>query len=141
MAVDKEVDRMLKLLREKIRDQGFTQLKVQQALGWGRTYISQLFRKQKSLRFDQILQILEVIEVDARDFFSEFYYLSNGEIGKLYPFSGTRPAVTQSWADEAVRAEGNQSVALGVARLLLDKGVITKEELDAVVAPWPAGSG
>ena len=66
MAVEKEVDRVLNLLRAKIHERGYTQLKVQRALGWGRTYISQLFRKQKSLRFDQILQILEVVEIDHR---------------------------------------------------------------------------
>ena len=40
--VDREVDRYLTLLGNLIRRQSYTQLEVQQALGWGRSYISQL---------------------------------------------------------------------------------------------------
>ena len=52
--IDREMDRYLTLLRDKIRVQGFTQLEVQQALGWGRSYISQLLTKQKGLRVSVI---------------------------------------------------------------------------------------
>ena len=45
--IDAEVDRYLTLLRNRIRQQGFTQLEVQQELGWGRNYISQLLTKLK----------------------------------------------------------------------------------------------
>ena len=68
-----DIERVLHLLRSLIHQRGYTQLKVQDALGWGRTYISQLFRQQKSLRLDQVLQILQVIEVPPADFFSCLY--------------------------------------------------------------------
>ncbi len=71
--VQREVDRYLTLLRNKIRERGFTQLQVQEALGWGRSYISQLLTRQKALRIEQVLLILSVIGVDPREFFGEIY--------------------------------------------------------------------
>ncbi len=50
---------------------GYTQLEVQQELGWGRSYISQLVTKQKSPRVEQVLLILGVIGVDPAEFFAE----------------------------------------------------------------------
>ena len=128
MAVEKEVDRMLKLLREKIRDQGYTQLKVQEALGWGRTYISQLFRKQKSLRFDQILQILEVIEIDAVSFFSEFYNLSNGEIIGRSVY-GIPSGIAAVGTPEGNTVPPYRRIS-AIVRLLVDKGLIEEEEYE-----------
>ena len=37
LSVDRELDRVLTLLRNKIRERGFTQLEVQEALSWGRS--------------------------------------------------------------------------------------------------------
>lgn len=68
-----EVDRMLITLRNKIRERGFTQLKVQADLKWGRSYISQLLTKQKSLRVEQVLQILDVIGIEPAEFFAELF--------------------------------------------------------------------
>ena len=76
-AVDLEVRRTLDLLRKVLRRQGFTQITVQEALGWGRTYISQLLRRQKSLRYDQILTILEVIDYPSEEFFIELFELED----------------------------------------------------------------
>ena len=61
--VEREVDRYLTLLRNTSRASGFTQLEVQEALGWGRSYFSQLLTKQKTLRIEQILMIINVINV------------------------------------------------------------------------------
>ncbi len=61
--IDMELDRYLSLLRNKIRERGFTQLEVQGPLGWGRSYISQLLTRQKALRLEQVLLILKVIGV------------------------------------------------------------------------------
>ena len=68
-----EVTKAIQLLRSTIHEHGFTQLKIQQARGWGRTYISQLFRQQKSLRFDQILEILHTVGRDPGAFFAELF--------------------------------------------------------------------
>ncbi len=53
--VEAEVDRYLTLLGNKIRGRGFTQVEVQDALGWGRSYISQLVTKAKALRVEQVI--------------------------------------------------------------------------------------
>ena len=78
-----EVARALELLRATLRRRGLSQLQVQRSLGWGRTYISQLLSRQKSLRFDQILQILHAAGREPGDFFAELYgWESLGSIEK-----------------------------------------------------------
>lgn len=139
MAVEKEVDRVLSLLRAKIHERGYTQLKVQRALGWGRTYISQLFRKQKSLRFDQILQILEVVEIDPADFFAEFYRLPHREIastsGRIGPERRAHLPGDAAEAEKILELAGKdpRSVVFGIVRLLMDKGVLDAVELAAAI--------
>ena len=88
--LEKEIDRILTLLRNKIRERGYTQLEVQEKLGWGRSYISQLLTKQKTLRVEQILSILETIDVDPREFYAELYYL---------PVSSGRPQALDAYGD------------------------------------------
>lgn len=73
LSIDHEVERFLSLIRNKIRERGFTQLEVQENLGWGRTYISQLLIRQKGLRVDQVISILGVIGIDPANFFAELY--------------------------------------------------------------------
>jgi transcriptional regulator with XRE-family HTH domain len=87
-AIEKEVDRVLTLLRNKIRERGFTQLEVQSTLGWGRSYISQLLTKQKGLRVEQVLRILEVIGVDAFQFYAELYNLNSERLTQQSLSSG-----------------------------------------------------
>lgn len=138
MAVEREVDRVLNLLRAKIHEQGFTQLKVQQALGWGRTYISQLFRKQKSLRFDQILQILGVIEIDPVDFFAEFYRLPRHELGRSRPFGYYRRGYLGPGSDASgILANLDQHdprmVISSLVQLLVDQGILSGPELEMAI--------
>ncbi len=71
--VDELVERILLLLRTKMQEIGMSQLDVQESLDWGRTYISQLFRKQKALRVDQVLKILETLGIEPKDFFAELF--------------------------------------------------------------------
>ncbi len=71
--VERDLDRILACLRNVIRERGYTQRQVQEVLGWGRSYISQLLTQQKSLRFDQVLRILDVIHVKPEDFWREVY--------------------------------------------------------------------
>jgi transcriptional regulator with XRE-family HTH domain len=138
MAIEREVDRVLNLLRAKIHEQGFTQLKVQRALGWGRTYISQLFRKQKSLRFDQILQILGVIEIDPSDFFSEFYRLPRQEPG-VRPLGPTPLKSHLGPGEDAADLLANlehhdpRMVVHSLVQLLVDQGVLSGSELKMVI--------
>ncbi len=101
--IDKELDRYLSLLRNKIRESGFIQMEIQERLGWGRSYISQLLTKQKALRLEQVLLILKVIGVEPREFFLELYVPGTGagHSGRLA--SGGSPSQQSgfSWSSSA----------------------------------------
>lgn len=68
--ITQQVDRILATLRHVIESSELNQQDIQKALGWGRTYITQLLNKQKALRISQILQILEVVEMEPTEFFN-----------------------------------------------------------------------
>jgi transcriptional regulator with XRE-family HTH domain len=72
-SADEEVGRVLEHLRETMRQAGWSQLDVQEELDWGRSYISQLMTRQKMLRVEQVLMILDVIGVSPADFYRELY--------------------------------------------------------------------
>ena len=124
--VEPEVDRYLTLLRNKIRERGFTQLDVQQALGWGRSYISQLLTKQKALRVEQVLAILGVIRIEPLEFFQE-----------LYATSRYADVATLRNAEEEARLrselDGLRSLVHGLTDLLLAEKVISTEDLSSAV--------
>ena len=122
--VEAEVDRYLILLGNKIRQQGFTQLEVQESLGWGRSYISQLLTKQKSLRIEQVLLILNVIGTEPAEFFAELY-------PRAVPYAAVR---ADPGADEEQQCAFQELRALfdNVVRLLLKKGIVTDKELTAL---------
>ncbi len=127
MIVDNEVDRYLTLLRNKIRERGFTQLQVQEALSWGRSYISQLLTKQKSLRVEQVLLILDVIGVDPADFFAELYY--PGAPG-AFGASSWQPAGFEPAGEPlAGNFEEMRALVRGLVWLLIDKELIDVDEL------------
>ena len=130
MIVDKEVDRYLTLLRNKIREKGFTQLEVQEALGWGRSYISQLLTKQKSLRVEQVLLILSVIGVEPTDFFSELYYAA-GSMG--FERAGRHPLERSGGGETGGDFEEMRSLVRGLVWLLIDKELIDVDELTTAV--------
>lgn len=125
--VDREVDRYLTLLGDKVRGQGFTQLEVQEALGWGRSYISQLVTKQKSLRLDQVLLILSVIGVEPSEFFAELY-------SPRRPYSPTPAPISRETAATLERELPRLKAYLrAVSQGLVEKGVISADDLaDAV---------
>ena len=134
--IDRELDRVLALLRNKVRDQGFTQMEVQEVLGWGRSYISQLLTKQKTLRIDQILLILSVIGVDPAAFFSELYGgppssrpLIRAK-GRRLPRAGARAPGSEVSRQELERLK---ALINGVTDLLREKGFITTTDLSEAV--------
>ncbi len=121
--VDLEVDRYLALLRAKIREQGFTQLEVQQALSWGRFYISQILNRQKCLRYEQVLLILNVIGVDPAAFFAELYGLEGppGPRSRL----GSSKAKVSSNGDLAREIGRVKATLQSLVGLLLGKRIVT----------------
>ncbi len=118
------MDRYLTLLRNKIRQRGFSQLEVQESLGWGRSYISQLLTRQKNLRLDQVLMILRVIGVKPEEFFAELYVL---------PRSSSGWAETSSSPSMEPDADFEEFGAMlqGLTRLLVDKGIVAPNEVIA----------
>ena len=105
--ISPQIDTILRALQEKIQHQGFTQKEVQEALGWGRTYISQLVRGQKSLRIEQIILILRVIEVRPADFFAEIYGAGTewpAQQPRAFPFDTSEfRAFVYQCVDEAIQ--------------------------------------
>lgn len=141
--VEHEVDRFLTLLRNKIRERGLTQLDVQEALGWGRSYISQLLTKQKSLRVEQVLMILGVLGVAPADYFRELYQFASEYPPPAVSVGSTR-VLGEGGTLAARGAEGTatdlvaayrelSSLVQGVLRLLVEQQVIDPDQLDSAV--------
>ena len=135
--VDRDLDRILTRLRHAIRERGYTQLEVQEVMGWGRSYISHLLTRQKSLRLDQLLQILNVIGVDPADFYGEIYQF--GQFSDSGGRRGRRGKRSPLFEAAAEVAGGTMLDDLRRMRVLLDavvtvlaqKNLIAASELDA----------
>ncbi len=151
MILEGEIDRVLTLLRHKIRERGYTQLDVQKELGWGRSYISQLLTKQKALRVEQVLLILRVIGIDPAAFFGQLYPLAEVDNPGLAPLpcpsaicpstsGGTsfiaEPAATydRAWHSRDQQSLSElRSLVRGLVGLLADKEVIDLDDLTSVM--------
>ncbi len=140
--VERDLDRILAALRHRIRERGFTQLEVQEVMGWGRSYISQLLTKQKSIRIDQVLQILRVIGLDPGEFWAEvFQFCRSGEISDR---GGTRrgpAAPLQSGTYDSMR-DGVHRIQIlldAVVTVLVQKELITAGEFEAAVSRRETG--
>ena len=137
MPVLQEVDRVLTLLRNMIRERGFTQLEVQEKLSWGRSYLSQLFTKQKALRVEQVLLVLDVIGVEPAEFYRELYRFPTPSGSYVEGQDGSAADAVEGTADvEEAEDELSQlrAVLQGVVQLLLDKEVFTLDELAAAAS-------
>ena len=123
--LDKEIERVLSLLRNKIRERGFTQLEVQEQLHWGRSYISQLVTRQKALRLEQILCILDVIGVSPTEFFGELYgFDSRG------PFQDDLMMGRPSTEELEKQLKVTRGLVEIYSQLLVSKGLIDQREAD-----------
>ena len=134
--VDRDLDRILTLLRNRIRERGFNQLEVQKVLGWGRSYISQLLTRQKCLRIEQVLLILKVIDVDPAEFWGEIYQFD--QLGERRPTESRRHRAAPSPFPEGDDVESDlRRIRLlydGVVHVLTHKKVITAAALEAAIA-------
>ncbi len=132
--VDRDLGRILAALRNHIRERGFTQLEVQEALGWGRSYISQLVNQQKSLRIEQVLRILKVINVEPAEFWSEIFHFGDFSPGR--PERRARrpvPSPLEAWGEPSLHAEMRRTKILfeAIVTVLMHKNLITPDDLDA----------
>ncbi len=128
--IDRDLDRILNLLRTLIRERGYTQLEVQEVLGWGRSYISQLLTAQKSLRVEHVLMILKVIDVKPEVFFAELY-----DFGTRRPRHRPARPTAPSRADVLDRTDLRRLQRLfdGLVSVLEDKDLITAEDLGRAI--------
>ena len=125
--IERYLERYLLLLRNKIREKGFTQMEVQEALGWGRSYISQLLTRQKRLQFDQVFSILRVIGVEPREFFAELSGRPPQPPAlRRQPRGGGDVASNRELEDLS-------SLLRGLVKLLIEKQVITAAELSTTI--------
>ncbi len=129
--IDRELDRYLTLLRNKIRERSFTQLEVQESLGWGRSYISQIVTKQKSLRVEQVLLILDVIGIEPAEFFGELY--------DAFPRFSQQPISDTELPREQL--EQLSKLVRGLTDLLREKGLITRSGLSEAIEAQRAEEG
>ena len=129
--VEVELNRYLTLIRNKIRERGFTQLEVQEALGWGRSYISQLLTKQKSLRVEQVLLILKVIGVDPVEFFAELYAWREPPAAASGP--ARAPLDPEQAEEQQQELRQLRGLLHGLVELLSKKQMIDSEELTVAV--------
>jgi transcriptional regulator with XRE-family HTH domain len=118
---EKEIDRMLGLLRAKILEKGYTQREIQSILGWGPSYISQLMNQQKSLRFEQMLRILQVIGVEPLQFFAELYKLDEA-VQQAPASAGPDPALVARLQQDLVE---QRQLLRALTQLLADKQLLT----------------
>ncbi len=128
--VAREIDRLLAHLRSRVATSGWTQIEIQERLGWGRSYISQLFGKQKLIRVGQVLAMLSVIGVESSTFYLELYRPT--KLGEAAPTSPAVAAEDTSQLRREVREL--KALVLRMARLLEGKEILTREELTPAVA-------
>ncbi len=147
--VEKNLDRILTAIRNRIRERGFTQLEVQEELKWGRSYISQLLTRQKALRVEQVLQILKVIGVEPAEFWGEVFQFGEtfgpgrSPVRRAAPPSLFSPSPFADGDDDASDDDASDPVASGlhdirllyhgIVRVLTNKGLITADALEAAV--------
>ena len=143
--VNAEIDHILDFLRLKMKERGFSQVRVQDHLGWKGSYISQLFNRTKALRVEQLLMILDTIGIEPLEFFSEYYLLFKN------PPPSTMDPIAEMAADEALFGSRRRTLEFqtagfverffgsftevrtllrGLIHLLVSKGLIQMEELE-----------
>jgi transcriptional regulator with XRE-family HTH domain len=73
MAGSAETQRLIELLRAKIRDSGLSQREVARRLGSQADYVSQLLRGNLDLKLRQVYEILSVVGIPPAAFFAELH--------------------------------------------------------------------
>src|ERR1044071_585511 len=88
MTVEDEVRRATKLLETVMQAAGLTRKELDQRLGAGPGYVSQVLTGRMELKFRHILAILKALDVDPGVFFQTLYPESkpSGDVARMEEF-------------------------------------------------------
>jgi transcriptional regulator with XRE-family HTH domain len=124
---ENDVDRLRRALRHRIRDAGISLRVMENRLGMGTDYLSQLLRGSMDLKAKHIFALLAELGADPGEFFLE-----------LYP-AAVLPHLTQARMDEefiAIRQDISIEVIRNIVRTLKERGFISAEEADRLLEPF-----
>lgn len=114
------------LLKVVIRERGITQLRIQEELGWGRSYISQALNEGKELRFEVVMQILFAIGMEPPVFFTRLAREIHPEISEE--------------AAKYPEVEELRRMVTGMAGLLIECCAVPANRVEAVLGRKPAAA-
>ncbi|MGH9362316.1 MAG: helix-turn-helix domain-containing protein [Thermoanaerobaculia bacterium] len=120
---EQELTRLRRALRERIRDAGLSLREVETRLGMGTDYLSQLLRGSMDLKAKHLFAVLELLEVDAGEFF----------LG-LFPAAAPQPRLDEEFI--AVRQDVSIAVIRSIVRALQERGFISAEEAQRLLEPF-----
>jgi transcriptional regulator with XRE-family HTH domain len=125
--VEEEVARLRRALRNRIRDAGVSLRTMEDRLGMGRDYLSQLLRGSMDLKAKHIFAVLAELSTDPGEFLLE-----------LYP-TAALPRLSPARMDEefiAIRQDISIEVIRNLVRTLQERGFITAEEAQRLLEPF-----
>jgi transcriptional regulator with XRE-family HTH domain len=125
--VEEQVERLRRALRHRIRDAGVSMREMEDRLGMGRDYLSQLLRGSMDLKAKHVLGVLAELGADPGEFFAE-----------LFP-STLALHLDQARQDEefiAIRQDISIEVIRNIVRTLRERGFISAEEAARLLEPF-----
>lgn len=124
-AVDEAVERLRRALGRRIRDEGKSLRAVEDRLGVSRDYLSQLLRGSMDLKAKHLFAILEALEAEPGEF-----------LLAAFPPPASGPEHARLDAEFiAARQEVSIAVLRKLVRTLQEKGLISAEEGERLLAP------
>ncbi|MGH9362315.1 MAG: helix-turn-helix domain-containing protein [Thermoanaerobaculia bacterium] len=123
--VEQSVERLRRALQRRIRDEGNSFREVEDRLGVGRDYVSQLLRGSMDLKVKHLFALFEVLEMEPGEFFRA-----------LYPAARPRKRLDDEFI--AVRQEVSIAVIHQLIWTLQERGLISSEEGERLLAPFAA---
>jgi transcriptional regulator with XRE-family HTH domain len=124
-AVEQAVERLRRALGRRIRDDGKSLRAVEERLGVGRDYLSQLLRGSMHLKIKHLFAILEALEAEPGEF-----------LLAVFPPAASGPEHARLDAEFiAARQEVSIAVLRKLVRTLQEKGLLSAEEGERLLAP------
>ena len=131
---EEETRRAVRLLESLTEMKGITRGELDELLGAGRSYSSQLFTHRISPRYERILQILNVLDVEPSFFFRVLFPEAQDRLGqpplierflaRLHPSASSQAAQTQAAAPTApilTEADLDRRIHAAIDAVLLNR--------------------